>query len=85
MMDYIEEHFRLEEKLMIKTDYPYYQAHKSEHYDFINLYDSFKIEMNNKGGGVYLANRMVKDLYKWWENHILKSDMRLKPYIKKNK
>jgi hemerythrin len=82
MIEYIEDHFTYEENLMKRANYSDYIKHKNEHTSFITLYKSFEKEIVNKGAGIYLANRMVRDLRKWWENHILKVDMLYKPFIK---
>jgi hemerythrin len=83
MIEYIEMHFSDEEELMLESHYPDYQNHKLDHNDFITLYHSFQDEITNRGPSIFLANRMLKELSKWWENHILKADMLFKPYVRK--
>ncbi len=83
MIEYIEDHFSDEEELMLRIHYSDSRKHINEHKEFIKIYNVFKDEIANKGASIYLANRMLKELRKWWEHHILKSDMLFKPYIKK--
>lgn len=87
LMEYLEsyifEHFELEERLMLENGYPDYAKHSRQHQDFrtycAGVLDTFK----NRGGDSYMAIDIDRHMRKWWENHILKTDMEYVPYLKK--
>lgn len=83
MESYVTEHFETEEKLMLEVNYPGYAQHVHEHNLFretmINIIESCK----EKGLDSYLAIDVDRQMRKWFENHILKTDMAYVPYLKK--
>ena len=79
--NYIEEHLGLEEELMRRGNYPDYVIHVLVHDRFRKMFRDFMVELDRRGGDSYLAIQIEKDLRRWWENHILKSDMRYVPHI----
>ncbi len=82
---YIQEHFELEEKLMLDSTYPGFAAHVRQHEEFHNLCTSMLNNFRNRGADNYLAIDIDKQMRKWWENHILKIDMAFIHYLEKNK
>jgi hemerythrin len=80
---YVEKHFAAEEQLMMSINYPDSSAHRQEHQSFSDLYNKIKNEYKEKGADSYLALDVDKEIRKWWEKHILKSDMAFVPYVKK--
>ena len=79
---YIIEHFRTEEEYMKKNSYPGFEKHLEKHHTFRKLLADVEQEFNDKGGDTYLAIRFEKEIRKWWENHILQTDMQYVPYMK---
>lgn len=79
---YIENHFTTEENLMALNNYPDISNHKTEHDKFRKLFSGFKDDFNSRGGDSYLSIRLEKEIRKWWESHILNTDMKYSPYIK---
>lgn len=80
---YIEEHFTLEETLMKEKNYPDYTKHVLEHDQFRRMFKDFVNDLDRRGGDSYLAIHIDKELRKWWENHILKMDMKYVPLLGK--
>jgi len=80
MVNYAREHFATEETLMLQYDYPEYNLHKNQHEYFINttaeLAVSFMDNQKTTGGEI------TEFLILWLTNHILKTDMKLKPFFK---
>ena len=80
MVNYAREHFTTEEMLMRQYDYPDIESHKMEHNYFINttaeLAISFMDNRRTTGGEI------VEFLILWLSTHILKSDMKYKPFFK---
>jgi hemerythrin len=79
--DYVNEHFDTEEKLLFLSNYPEINAHTNAHEQFRALFKEIKKEFLDRGGNSYLAIRLEKEIRNWWENHILKMDMKYIPYI----
>jgi len=78
---YVEDHFSLEEELMLRYRYSEYSKHKEEHRQFTVSFDKLKNDFYRKGGDRYLAINAEKILSGWWKKHILGSDMRYVPEI----
>ena len=78
MFNYAREHFATEETFMLRYDYPEYYQHKSQHEYFVRtaaeMASSF---MNNKS---VTADEIAEFLVIWLTNHILKTDMKFKPF-----
>ena len=81
---YVHEHFSEEEERMQLINYPDFYAHQEEHKKFTSFYNSLKREYLSKGADCYLALDVDKEIRKWWENHVLKTDMAYVPHFKKN-
>ena len=77
----IIEHFHDEEELMLRINYPGYAAHVKEHNDFRNKINSLLAECKGKGIDSYLAIDVDKQMRKWLEHHIMKTDMAIVPFI----
>ncbi len=83
LAEYTESHFRFEEDLMEKTNYPGLDHHKMEHYLFmkkIRKMDLTKID-NNQGQALQDIINMLVD---WVSSHILDTDMQYVPCFKAN-
>jgi hemerythrin len=79
---YVEEHFGSEETLLLRTGYPELEKHRQEHNEFRTLYAKIKNEYKAKGADSYMALDVDKEIRKWWERHILGSDMAFVPFVK---
>ena len=79
LINYISYHFKAEEELMARNNYPDFSNHKKTHDDLvkkvIGFHEKFKKGEQNLEKGIML---FLKD---WVINHITKSDMDYVPYI----
>jgi hemerythrin len=81
LAEYTESHFRFEEALMEKANYPNLEHHKMEHYLFmkkVRKMDLSKIDKNQSQALQDIINMLVD----WVSSHILNTDMQYVPYIK---
>ncbi len=72
LTDYTQSHFKTEEELFVKYNYPDTKKHKDEHSEFIN-----KVEIWTKNYNNNLSNipyELMDYLKKWLLQHILKED-----------
>jgi hemerythrin len=78
MFNYARDHFATEEAFMLKYDYPEYYQHKSQHEYFVRTATEMAASfMNNKS---VTADEIAEFLVIWLKNHILKTDMKFKPF-----
>ena len=79
---YVEHHFSSEEDLMRFNNYKDLKKHIEQHDNFRELFADFKHDFETRGGDLYLAIRLEKEIRNWWEYHVLNIDMMYVPYIK---
>lgn len=84
LVDYITEHFAREEKLQLTVSYPFADVHKEEHealkkrvQGIIRTYFVEKSKPVDKSA----TTEMLAFLKTWLMDHILGSDMQMKPYL----
>lgn len=74
-----EWHFKHEERLMLKYQYPQIEEHKTEHHDLI---DSIKrLQSDIQKENIILSDKEVEYLSSWLTGHILGHDMKLGFYL----
>jgi hemerythrin len=78
---YVYRHFGDEERWMIRSAYPEYARHKSEHERFIRDYEHMKREYAEKGPTVLTGMRMNNWIAEWLKGHISRSDTELGRYL----
>ena len=76
---YIDEHFKFEEKLMKKNDFPESKEHLSEHNDLRIKMDKMNI-FDVKNHEEFFSDLLIY-LIEWLTNHIMKIDKNLGIYI----
>jgi len=81
LLDYTKTHFRREEILFEKTNYPLLEEHKQQH-------DAFIIKINNlqkdfDKGNQTISVELLKFLTDWLVNHILSSDRKYKEHFQR--
>ncbi len=81
LIDYTKTHFRNEERLMEKHGYPGYEQHKKEHDDLLQKVDLFYDEFSS--GKKAFSIELLTFLDNWVTDHILKTDMKYKPFFEK--
>ncbi len=77
--EYSKYHFRTEEELFEKYNYPESEKHIFEHTLFIEKVDFFRKSFNDKLFG--LEFRIFNFLHEWLVKHILNSDKKYSEYL----
>jgi hemerythrin len=80
MLNYAKEHFTTEEELMQEYGYPEIEPHKEQHIYFFKTTAELSINALNKQSMV--SSEIVEFLKLWLTVHILKMDMKYKPFFK---
>lgn len=80
LREFIQTHFRDEEELMLKHNYPGYAEQKREHDAFIDLVCEYQKNLlkNRKEVTINLFN----SLWDWFANHIVRLDQQYVPYLR---
>ncbi len=79
--DYTDEHFSTEEKMMIQTDYPEYEAHRQQHLWFMNEVNELIKEYMINGVSENLLTDIQRVLIDWLVGHITGTDKKLGAYL----
>jgi len=84
LVDYTGEHFAREEQLQLAIRYPYHESHRRSHRDVLKKLSDIVTEYSLAPAGP-ARDRMVRDLAnflkEWLVDHIIQSDLRMKPYV----
>ena len=78
---YVIEHFKAEEDLMIKWDYPKYDHHKGEHEKFLEEFTRFRGDFSKMGSTVSYTLSLVEHIVNWIVTHIKQSDKDMAKHI----
>jgi len=79
IMNYISHHFRAEEELMIRHNYPGFYEHKKQHDDLFKK--AIKYQEKYKEGIPKIEIEISAFLTDWVVNHINKSDIEYVPNV----
>lgn len=79
--DYVVTHFKDEEELQRKYNYPEYKEHKALHDDFIVGVKGIKEKFTKEGSSLLLIVDINRKIIDWLVNHIGKVDKKLGKYI----
>jgi hemerythrin len=80
--DYIKEHFAAEEKLQMRSAYPNYADHKSQHQQFMGDVARLAAEFKAEGATLSLVIMTNKLLTHWLVQHITKVDKQFANFLK---
>lgn len=80
LKSYTKYHFKSEEDLLVKYDYPDILEHKKEHEEFISYLESLEIETVDQDQQKFLKDLLGK-VYRWVFNHIITTDFMYKDYL----
>ena len=72
-------HFRHEERLMIRYDYPELESHRQEHRDLIDSVDELRQKF--LAAGKQASSEDIEYLEHWLVEHILVTDMKLGDFL----
>ena len=79
LVDYSVYHFKLEEELMAKVNFPGTKAHKKTHQYFCSKIEEFKHNFDNETE--YISLELIEYLKDWITMHILKEDKKYGSYL----
>ena len=77
--DFLKVHFKIEEELLIKANYPHIEQHIQQHQYFIEKVDEFVLSFQSDNP--FLLKIILDFLKKWLLSHIMHSDFVYKDYI----
>jgi len=82
---YTTHHFRNEISLQRAASYPYWEAHENEHHHLFKLLEKLMDEARLARGSYVktMAEKIGDFLRDWLIDHLVNSDMRMKPYVDK--
>ena len=85
--EYSVNHFRREESIQRKIEYPKSIQHKNEHSSLLNDLEKLQLEIKQLNTVEELKKKsedIITFLRNWLINHVLNEDMLLKPYLTKH-
>ncbi|KJU86635.1 hemerythrin-like, metal-binding domain protein [Candidatus Magnetobacterium bavaricum] len=80
LTDYVFEHFTLEERLMLKTNYPEFEVHRDEHSHYVKYVFHLRQNLLITPG---LLDDVLKNLALWFADHVLKTDKKMAEHLKR--
>ena len=80
--EYVMTHFKDEEGLMQKSNYPDFASHKAFHTQLIRTYTDLKVKINYEGVTPATTILVQRQLGDWLVNHIGKQDQAFGAYLK---
>ncbi len=83
MMAYANLHFKAENEIMKKLDYPGYQRHKKQHQQFLEIITQSFMDIMEKSADP--TQRVIELLTFWVDNHFAIEDKQLDHFIKQAK
>jgi len=72
--NYARKHFKAEEALMKKIEYPRLENHAMLHKDFLNRYSDLMVEFKKFGPTEQMVNKILSTVMDWLKNHIVEAD-----------
>ena len=79
LSSYVFDHFSLEERLMLNTNYPGFNEHRDDHTHYVKYVAKLKQEMFITPK---LIDEVSKELCTWFSDHILNVDKKMADHIK---
>ncbi len=79
---YVVEHFRAEEALMERIDYPRRAAHAAMHEEFLGKWTTLTARFVGEGGSAVLARDLQRVVVDWLIHHIGTHDRAIGRYLK---
>jgi len=82
LSSYTKTHFRHEEVLQSKYNYPDYNNHKKYHQSFLETVESIRKKLLTNGPSIVLVGEVNSKVGSWIINHIKKEDAKVALHIK---
>jgi hemerythrin len=86
LVEYTGEHFKREEEIQLLVRYPYHESHRHSHRDVLKKLSAIVAEYVKAPDGPdrdAMVRGLGNFLREWLVDHIIQSDLRMKPYIQK--
>jgi len=83
LKDYANKHFRTEEALMEKHEFPRLEQHKKLHTQFFEVLDMLVDDLDVFGPSQHLADRALEVSQDWLIHHIAEEDAQYATHLKK--
>ena len=71
--NYARTHFKAEEALMKKNEYPRLENHAKLHTDFLNRYSDLMVEFKEAGRTDKVVNKILTIVMDWLKDHIVEA------------
>ncbi len=84
LQQFVIVHFGTEERLMQRNKYAGLNSHKKQHEIFIKKLNALSKEYENFGASKELKIKLTRELWWWFKNHILDTDLKLGGFLKSN-
>jgi hemerythrin len=81
LMEYAAQHFEREEKLQLAINMQGSNAHRQEHRDLVRQLEDFNKKLNDASQPRISIEVASKFLHDWIVQHVLQSDMKMKPLL----
>ena len=81
-LKYTKEHFKDEEKLQVKYEYPDLVEHMKLHAQFVEKVHEMQVDFDENGPNVALTTIMNRTLSEWIVDHINLEDRKIGEYIR---
>jgi len=78
---YAADHFAVEERLMVESNFPGYNVHRAAHERFIRDYQSLRKLHEESGASAAVAIKAHTWLSQWLKSHIGRTDQLLARYL----
>lgn len=82
LSDYVQQHFGMEETLMIAHSYPGAAQHLREHTEFISTFQKLSEQLETQGATAALAIEVNNKVCNWLIRHVLGTDKALGAYLR---
>ena len=82
LINYAEEHFKIEETYFAQFGYPEEESHREEHLTFVLKVLDYKDKLNKEGKS--LSIDVFHFLWNWFKNHIKVTDMQYSQFFNDN-
>jgi len=85
LVEYTGQHFAREEEIQLKIRYPFSESHRRQHRDVLKKLSVVLAEYTASHGEIRdtMIRSMTDFLKEWLVDHIIESDLRMRPYVLK--
>lgn len=85
LVEYTGQHFAREEQIQLNIRYPFVESHRKQHRDVLKKLGGLLQEYSESHGEIRdkMIHEMTDFLKAWLIDHIIESDLRMRPYVLK--